>query len=262
MYITVDRSSGWHRGALVWGLVLGSWALALTIPSLAHGDALSHHSAVGGTTLPSLSTLALFFAAWQIMTGAMMLPSSLPLVALFARTSRSQARPGLALAAFLAAYFVVWTGFSILALLGDAGLHRLVERWSWLSERSWLIAGTILVLAGAFQFSSLKERCLDVCRAPLNFLLRYYQQGAGAAWALGLRHGLFCLGCCWALMLTMFAVGVGSLAWMAGLTGVMVIEKTARYGRRLAPIVGTVLLIWGVLVLLQPGWLPASLTGS
>jgi predicted metal-binding membrane protein len=75
-----------------------------------------------------------------------------------------------------------------------------------------------------------------------------------------LRHGLFCLGCCWALMLTMLAVGVGSLAWMAGLTGVMVIEKTMPWGRRVAPAVGTLLVLWGLLVLAHPEWLPASLT--
>jgi predicted metal-binding membrane protein len=160
---------------------------------------------------------------------------------------------------FLLAYFVVWTGFAVAALASDGLLHVLVERWRWLDTRPWLIAGSVLALAGAFQFSPLKERCLDACRSPLGFLWRYYRRGAWSAWRLGLRHGLFCLGCCWALMLVMFAVGLGNLVWMAVLTGVMVIEKTMPWGRRLVPVVGVVLLTWGGLVLVRPGWLPALL---
>ncbi len=246
---------------LVWGGIIGSWALALAVPALGHGGALAHHALFVGNGLSPVASLLPFLAAWQVMTAAMMLPSSLPLVTLFAQASRGQARPRLALAAFLAAYFAIWTGFAIVALLGDAALHGLVARWSWLAGHPWLIPGGVLILAGAFQFSPLKERCLDVCRTPVNFLLRYYQRGMTAAWSLGLRHGLFCLGCCWALMLTMFAVGVGSLAWMFGLAGVMIAEKTMPWGRRLAPFVGFVLLAWGSLILLQPSWLPQSLGG-
>lgn len=189
----------------------------------------------------------------------MMLPSSLPLVKLFARASQSQIHSSLVRLAFVAAYFAVWTGFAVLALAGDAGLHQLVHRWSWLHERPWLVGGAVLLLAGGFQFSPLKERCLRQCRSPFGFLQQHYRRGIGAAWELGVRHGLFCLGCCWALMLTMFAVGVGSLIWMAALTGVMTIEKTWRRGRLLAPVVGAILLVWGVLVLAHPGWLPVTL---
>jgi predicted metal-binding membrane protein len=262
MQVAGRQTGGGLSWALIWCAVVGSWALALTIPAFGHGGALSHDAALGTTAVPGIGSLLLFLVAWQVMTAAMMLPSSLPMVGLFARACRGQSRPGLALVAFLAAYFAVWTGFALLALTGDAALHRLVERWGWLDARPWLVTGSVLVLAGAFQFSPLKERCLDACRTPLNFLWRYYRRGTAAAWALGLRHGLFCLGCCWALMLTMFAVGVGSLVWMAGLTGVMVIEKTVPWGRRLAPLVGAALLAWGGLLLLVPGWLPPSLGGS
>jgi predicted metal-binding membrane protein len=255
------RPATGSQDLLICGVVAVAWMLALLLPLLGQTELLSHDAVLAGPTPPSIPALLLFLVAWQVMTGAMMLPSSLPLVGLFARASRSQARPGLAMTAFLAAYFAVWTGFAILALLGDAGLHRLVTHWSWLADRPWMIAGSVLLLAGAFQFSPLKERCLDACRTPLNFLYRYYQQGIGAAWTLGLHHGVFCLGCCWALMLTMFAVGVGSLAWMAGLTGVMVIEKTARHGRQVAPLVGAALLLWGFLMLTQPSWLPAAIAG-
>jgi len=257
---TEDRAGAELGGAVVWGVVVSAWTLALVILALGQGAAISHHSLLADGALPDPGSLLLFLIAWQVMTGAMMLPSSLPLVGLFVQASRGQALPAVARGAFVAAYFAVWTGFALAALAGDAALHRVVHGWPWLHERPWLVGGAVLLLAGGFQFSPLKERCLRQCRSPFGFLQRYYRRGVGAAWELGLRHGLFCLGCCWALMLTMFAVGVGHLAWMAALTGVMTIEKTQRWGRRLAPLVGTVLLLWGLLVLIQPGWLPASLS--
>ncbi|MBA2518039.1 MAG: DUF2182 domain-containing protein [Chloroflexia bacterium] len=249
-------------GGFIWSGVAAAWALALLLLVLGHGELVSHHAVLRETELPSFSTLLLFLVAWQVMTGAMMLPSSLPMLQLFARASQGQAHPHRAMTAFVAAYFAVWTGFALVALAGDAGLHRLATAWPWLAERPWLIAGSVLLLAGAFQFSPLKERCLEMCRNPVQFLWRFYDRGVPAAWRLGVRHGLFCLGCCWALMLTMFAVGVGSLTWMAALTGVMLIEKTSRQGRRLVPLVGGALLLWGALILLHPDWLPAALSGS
>ncbi|MFW6075295.1 MAG: DUF2182 domain-containing protein, partial [Chloroflexota bacterium] len=165
-------------------------------------------------------------------------------------------------ALLLLGYFAIWTGFALVAYVGDTGLHALTNRWMWLDERGWLIAGPTLIVAGLFQFSDLKERCLTECRSPQGFLWRHYQQGPRAALRLGLRHGIFCLGCCWALMLIMFGLGVGNLAWMVGIGSVMIIEKTSRNGHKIMPVVGAALLIWGVLVLLQPGWLPMPLGGS
>jgi predicted metal-binding membrane protein len=244
------------------GTVVASWALTIVFAAGGNAHIVSHDALLDAGAIPALGSLLLFLAAWQVMTAAMMLPSSMPMIGLFAHVSGRQQRPRLALAVFLAAYFVVWSGFAVVALMSDAGLHRLVESWAWLDRHDYLIPGVVFVLAGAFQFSSLKERCLDACRSPVGFLFRYYQRGPKAAWNLGIRHGLFCLGCCWALMLIMFAVGVGSLIGMAALTGIMVIEKTNRHGRRLASIVGIALLIWGGLVLMQPNWLPATLASS
>lgn len=234
---------------LLWTVVAAAWGLTLVLALRGQGDLVSHHAILADRALPSARDALLFLVAWQVMTAAMMLPSSEPMVGLFARVSRRQARPRLALTAFLLAYFVVWTGFAVVALLGDVGLHALVERWRWLDQRPHLITGGVLLLAGAFQFSSLKERCLDACRNPLSFLWRYYGRGMRRASVLGIRHGLFCLGCCWALMLVMFAVGVGSLVWMAALTGVMAIEKSASWGRKFAPVIGIGLIAGGVALL-------------
>jgi predicted metal-binding membrane protein len=118
-----------------------------------------------------------------------------------------------------------------------------------------------MVLAGGFQFSSLKEQCLNACRHPFSFLTHHYQRGLQAAWNLGIRHGLYCLGCCWALMLVMFAVGVGHFSWMIVLTVVMTLERTWNRGRDIVPVVGVAFLVWGVLVLLHPSWLPDLLGG-
>jgi predicted metal-binding membrane protein len=255
---TIRRERLVLGNAPFWLAVVAAWILT-TVLLLNDGfHTLSHGAILEERTRSWLATIALFLLAWQVMTAAMMLPSSLPMIGLFARVSGRQDKPKLALAVFLGAYFVVWTGFAVVALIGDAGLHRLVDNWAWLDAHDYVVAGSVFVLAGAFQFSSLKERCLDACRSPVGFLFRYYKRGPKAAWNLGIRHGLFCLGCCWALMLLMFAVGVGSLVGMAALTGVMVIEKTNRHGRRLASIVGIVLLLWGGLVLAQPNWLPET----
>ncbi len=249
-------------GTVFGGVVLVAWGLAV-VAAFTGWDSLVHHDAIGRHGgWPGVWAFVLFLVAWQVMTAAMMLPSSLPLLHLFTRSSQGQADPRLARLAFVAAYFVIWTGFAAGALIADAGVHQLAHRWLWLHERPWVIGGSVLLVAGGFQFSPLKERCLRQCRSPFTFLRRHYQRGIMAAWALGLRHGLFCLGCCWALMLVMIAVGVGHLAWMAGLTGVMVIEKTSRQGRRLAPMVGVVMLVWGALVLLHPAWLPSPLSLS
>src|SRR5713101_9562731 len=140
-----------------------------------------------------------------------------------------------------------------------AKVHRLVHSWVWLYLHSWVIGAATLALAGGFQFSPLKERCLKQCRTPFSFFVRYYRKGSGAAWRLGLCHGIFCLGCCWALMLVMFGLGVGSLVSMAVLTGVMVVEKTFPGGQRLSPVLGIALLLLAVLWLAHPVWLLGSI---
>lgn len=247
---------------LVWGAILAAWIVTLLLVIIGGGDYIVDHDAVlADQRFAWPLTVLLFLASWQLMTAAMMLPSSLPMIAMFLRVSRREERPRLAFGRFLLGYFAVWTGFAIAALAGDAGVHWLVANVDAIATRTWLIGGTILVLAGGFQFSSLKARCLDACREPLAFLWTHYIARSRSAWWLGLRHGVFCLGCCWALMLTMFAVGMGSLVWMTALAGIMAIEKTTHDGDRLARPIGAVLIAWGVLVLLNIEWLPAFVRG-
>jgi predicted metal-binding membrane protein len=221
--------------------IAAAWALAVAAELTGTADVLHHDALIEGGP-PLWAALVVFLLAWQAMVAAMMLPSSLPLIRLFHAVSGSREGAARARAAFLGGYAAVWTGFGALAFLGDAVVHRAVHAVPAVAERPWLVAGSVLAAAGAFQFSHLKDACLAKCRAPGPYLLARYRRGAGGAFRLGLGHGLYCLGCCWALMLVMFAAGVAVLWWMAALTAVMVYEKTAPNGRLLTPIVGVALL--------------------
>ena len=233
-----------------------AWAVALAAEASGTASALHHDDLFEGG-LPRWAALVLFLVSWQLMTAAMMLPSSLPLVRLFWAASRRRE----ALGAFLGGYVLVWSLFGLAAFAGDGLLHELVHALPVLEERPWLIAGGVLVTAGAFQFTSLKDACLEECRHPAVFLMRKYRRGTGAAFRLGRDHGVFCLGCCWALMLVMFAAGFANLAWMAVLAAVMAYEKIGRHGRELTPVLGVALAGWGAIVLAHPAWLPSALGG-
>jgi len=231
-------------------LAIGAaWAAAVAAEASGIAGSLHHDRLLQGG-LAFGPALLLFLAAWQVMTAAMMLPSSLPLVRMFSVASARAPRRGWAMAAFLGSYALIWSGFGLLAFVGDAGLHAAVNASPWLTAHEWAIAPSVLLLAGAFQFSSLKDACLRACRHPALFLQRHYRRGVGGAFALGGRHGLFCVGCCWALMLVMFAAGAANLIMMAALTALTVHEKTRPAGARTVPLTGVVLLSLGSTLLL------------
>jgi predicted metal-binding membrane protein len=240
------------------GAIAAAWAAAIAAELSGAAGTLHHDALIEGG--PSIGPALIgFLLAWQVMIVAMMLPSSLPLIRLFAAASARAPARGRALAAFLGAYALVWSAFGAAAFAGDAGLHALVGAWSWLSAHDWLIAPAALALAGAFQFSALKDACLDKCRHPASFMLRHYERGAGGAFRLGARHGVFCVGCCWALMLVMFMVGVASLVWMALLTALMVHEKTRPAGADAVPVTGAALLALASITLLSSAYAAGAL---
>jgi len=259
------RPAARRRAPVIWPwlLVGAAWTLALVAVLTNQGSLINHHYLLEQSHLPVLVALVVFLAGWQVMTVAMMLPSSMPMLSLMVRISRGQWRvtylPHAIPLAFLAGYAVIWTGFAAAAFLGDALIHQMVHYWFWLYLHSSLIGATTLALAGSFQFSPLKQGCLKQCRRPLRFLRHSYPSGIGGAWHLGLRYGVLCLGSCWALMLVMFGLGVGSLVSMALLTEVMVVEKTFPGGRCLSRVIGGALLGLAVVWLVHPVWL--SMTG-
>lgn len=192
----------------------------------------------------------LYVAGWVLMTTAMMLPTTVPLLQVFARLVSRRFDRNHLLWLVVVGYLAVWLGFGIAAHLVDLGLHNLYEHIGWLQANAWVFGAGPLVLAGAFQFSSLKYRCLDKCRSPLSFVMQYWR-GRRESWhafLLGVHHGAFCVGCCWALMFLMFAVGMGSIGWMLVLACVMAIEKNSPWGRSLAAPLGIILLVWGLLI--------------
>ena len=237
------------------GLIGLTWLSLWLWGQSPYGRFLSHEEL--GAAPDGYALLALLFVAgWTLMTVAMMLPTSLPLVSLFHSFVRARPNRVLLTALVVTGYLSVWTLFGVLVHFGDARLHEAVERIPRLEANAWAIGAGTILLAGAYQFSPLKYRCLDKCRSPLSFVMEHWRGGRGEAEAfrLGVHHGAYCLGCCWSLMLLMFAVGVGNLAWMLALGAVTAVEKNVSWGRRLSAPLGVALLGWGtVLVVIESG---------
>ncbi|HEX8730822.1 MAG TPA: DUF2182 domain-containing protein [Ktedonobacterales bacterium] len=243
-----------------WLLVAAAWALAIIATLTGRRELIDHRFLLEESGLPWPVAALVFLACWQVMIAAMMLPANMPTLNLMLGASRSQSRPARERAAFLAGYAALWTAFGLLAFTGDTLIHRTVDTWPWLAAHTFLIGATTLAVAGAFQFSRLKARCLTTCHAPHARFAHGYRVGVRSAWLLGARHGLSSVGCCWALMLSMFGIGVGGPGWMAALTAAMLVEE--RYATARAPrlALGIALLALAVLWLARPAWLPTGVS--
>ncbi len=205
--------------------------------------------------LQSAYFAALLVAGWVTMIIAMMLPTSWPLLGLFDRmTSSRRGHPGL-IGRVIGGYLAVWTLFGIAVHAGDLEVHRIVEGSRWIDSHAWLIGAGTLLGAGIYQFSALKYKCLAQCRSPYAFIATHWRgrDPKREAFALGVRHGLFCLGCCWSLMLVMFTLGIGNIGWMLAIGAVMAIEKNARWGRQLSAPLGAILIGWGAATIALQG---------
>ncbi|MBD0326870.1 MAG: DUF2182 domain-containing protein [Pyrinomonadaceae bacterium] len=226
--------------AVAW---LALWLLGGHSQTLHHPP--SHHSA-GHAETSGLAAL-LFILGWTLMTVAMMLPTSLPVLTVFHTIAGRRGDRSLLMALVIAGYLFVWTMFGVVVYFGNVVLQWLASGSPWLTEHAWAVAPALLLLAGLFQFTSLKYRCLDKCRSPLSFVIGHWQgrHDRRQAFRLGVDHGVFCVGCCWALMLLMFVVGVGSLVWMMILALAMGVEKNVAWGRRLSAPLGVALLVSG-----------------
>ncbi len=179
-------------------------------------------------------------------------PKSLPLVALFRRLVRQRPDRTRLVVLLIAGYLGIWTLFGVIVYIGDLGLHQAIEEIAWLEANEWVFGAAILVLAGLYQFTPLKYHCLDKCRSPLSFIVEHWRGSheQAQAFRLGVHHGIFCIGCCWSLMLLMFAIGMGNIGWMLVLGTVMAVEKNMPWGRRLSAPLGAVLLGWGLTMIL------------
>jgi predicted metal-binding membrane protein len=201
-----------------------------------------------------LGSLAWFLGVWAVMMAAMMLPSAAPTVALYARMTRRRDLFGPL--AFAAGYLLTWTAAGLLAyLLIELARDLAGERLAWERSGRWLAGGT-LVAAAAYELTPLKDVCLAKCRSPLGFLVSSWREGLAGALGMGARHGAWCLGCCWALMASLFALGVMSVAWMAFVAAVVALEKTVPAGRAVTYATAGVLLVLGVLMVAEPSAVP------
>jgi predicted metal-binding membrane protein len=248
--------SGYVRTlAVLAAAIIGAWGACVWAEWSGIAASLHHH-ALYESGRPFWFSALVVLGAWQVMTAAMMLPSSLGFIRMYAAAARNAPEFPKALALFLAAYFGVWTAFALLAFAGDMQLHRLVDAWAWLGAHSqYVLAGT-LGFAAVYQLTPLKDACLKACRHPGMYLARHYQRGVANGWRIGLGHALFCLGCCWALMLVMFAAGVAHLAWMGVLGVVMLVEKGFPNGDRAVVPVGIALGGLAVVAAFAPHGIP------
>ena len=207
---------------------------------------------------PSLP--AQFLAAavmWSIMMVAMMLPTALPAVAIFDNLAQRRAvqtgAAAVSTSLYVVGYVAAWTAYSLVAAGGQIALSRAALLTPMLESASLVLSAVILLTAGAFQFSALKDACLSKCRTPFAFFLAEWRDGAAGALRVGFKHGSYCVGCCWAVMAVMFVLGAMNLAWMAALTLFMLGEKVAPARWRVREISGGLLLLWGL-------WVAGSLT--
>lgn len=197
----------------------------------------------------SSSTLAAVFAMWATMMVAMMLPSAAPMILNFDRASKRRSDNSasrLDALAFVAAYLVVWLACSLLATGVQWSLQRFGLLTTMIESRSAWLTSSIFVLAGLYQFSPLKHACLGRCRAPLIFLMQEWRDGVTGAWVMGLQHGLYCAGCCWALMLLLFAAGVMNLVWIVLLMLLVAFEKWPQSPIWISRTYGGILVLIGI----------------
>jgi predicted metal-binding membrane protein len=251
---TLERLLRRDRAITALGLgaiVVLAWLYTIMVASMGSGgmaDTASHMAMPQDRPWRSID-FVLMFAMWMVMMVAMMLPSAAPMVLMFINANRKRAAahdPYLHTFLFASAYLIVWASFSIVATLVNWALHHGGVMTSMMGSTLPLWGGAILIVAGLYQFTPLKLACLNKCRSPLAFLMSEWREGRRGAFVMGLRHGGYCLLCCWALMTMLFVLGIMNLAWIALLAAFVLIEKLASSGSWLSRTSGVLLVGWGV----------------
>lgn len=200
----------------------------------------------------TLSDFSLTFIMWAVMMVAMMVPSAAPMVLTYGETQRrnhASSRPFGPTTLFLMGYIIVWVGFSLIATTAQWFLHRAALLSPMMVTTSTILGSSLLILAGVFQFTPFKQACLHHCRTPFAFFLNEWRDGPGGAFVMGLKHGSYCLGCCWFLMALLFVAGVMNLVWVATLAVLVLLEKVTPFGTMLSKILGVLFVVWGLWLL-------------
>lgn len=259
---TVLKRDGYLVVAALVALTALAWAYLAWLSGHMpiRGDDMAGMDIVGMapmTAAPSSAMAYVFaFLMWTVMMVGMMTPSVAPMILLYAWVGRQAALNGKAIAAtgwFAAGYFLAWAGFSAAAAATQLAARNAALLTPQLSSANLFMAGDLLILAGFYQWSRLKAACLVDCRAPLLFLQRHggFKANPASAVALGFRHGLSCIGCCWVLMLLLFVGGVMNLLWIAGLSILILLEKLVTKGPDFARAAGGVMIASGIFLVWQ-----------
>lgn len=195
-----------------------------------------------------VADFGLTFVMWAVMMVAMMTPSAAPMILTFAginRSRRDQHVPHVSTGVFLLGYLAVWAGFSLLATTAQWGLQAASLLSPMMASTSPILGGVLLLAAGTYQWTPLKYACLRHCRSPMGFILNDWREGSRGAFLMGLKHGGYCVGCCWFLMALLFVAGVMNLLWVAAIAGFVLLEKVTPAGHRVGRLAGVLLVAGG-----------------
>jgi predicted metal-binding membrane protein len=204
----------------------------------------------------------LFLAIWVAMMVAMMFPTAAPMILTFAKVqARKQqtGKPYVPTWVFVSSYLAIWTAFGALAYAAALGATELADNSMWVMDNAARIGGGVLILAGLYQLSPVKNICLSKCRAPMAFILTSWRNGYGGALRMGFEHGLYCLGCCWLFFVIVFPLGMMNVAVLAAIVVLIFAEKSLPFGHQARQLAAAGLLAYGALVMFVPGALPTTM---
>jgi predicted metal-binding membrane protein len=229
-------------------LAVAGWLVFLgqSRDPMAMGDDMGPDLTMGGSW-------PLFAATWVAMMVAMMFPAAAPMVLMYGRMRQNDPA---AVTLFTASYITLWFAFGAMAYLLSAAVEAAASRSDWAAMNWGRVGGGLLVLAGAYQLTPLKDVCLRHCRSPLAFVMGHWRDGRAGAVRMGLHHGLYCMGCCWLLFLILIPLGVMNVAAMAAVAVLVFVEKVAPWGRPAGFVAGVLLVLAGVAVTIEPALLP------
>jgi predicted metal-binding membrane protein len=253
-------------GALA-GMVLLSWSYvlvgagtgmpALRMSGLPTAMGMSSPIAVLQPMPWTVGYALVIFVMWWLMMLAMMLPSAAPMILLFAaltRQRREAGAPFVGTGLFGCGYLAVWGGFSVLAVTLQWQLDGIALLSPMMLTSSMALGALLLIGAGVWQFTPLKHACLRQCRSPAEFLTHHWRKGRAGAFHMGIRHGAYCLGCCWMMMMLLFYGGIMNIYWIAGLSMLVLVERIAPLRHWVANLIGVALICWGGILLTHLIW--------
>jgi predicted metal-binding membrane protein len=233
-------------------LILLSWSYLLLNADVGTDDMAGMAMSMG--LVPwTLERWAVMLLMWLVMMVAMMLPGAAPMILLYTRIARGhdpQNKPAVGTGFFTLGYIAIWSGYSVAAVALQFWLDHLALLSPMMKTTSITVAGSVLVMAGLYQWTPLKHACLKRCRSPLEFVLSHWRTGANGAFIMGIQHGLYCVGCCWVIMLLLFFGGVMNPYCIAGIAAFVLVEKLFPGGPWFSRVAGTLLMAWGVGVLM------------